>query len=296
MPELPEVETVVRELRRTIVGKKIKAAESDTPQLFETKSLFRSIGKLLAGDLIHSISRHGKYILIHLKSNRVLIVHLKMTGHFLFLPSPSHRALGKKQTVPHSHDRRHIAQFETPSVRFRIAFSDGLKLLFSDVRKFGRIWLIPEPHLFDFFGRRKLAHDALSPQCNEEYLHTQLSRNRAVKALLLDQSCVAGIGNIYADEILFAAKVHPLGRGSLLAEAEVRRIFKAMGNILKLGIKMGGTSIRDYRKPSGQYGSFQHYRKVYQRTGEPCSRCRTKIQRIVIAGRGTHFCPQCQKI
>lgn len=278
MPELPEVETVVRELRQGIVGKKIKSAESDTPQLFKTESIFRSIGELLRGDMIKSLGRQGKYILIYLKSKRVLIVHLKMTGHFLL----------------ESGSRNH--ESSNGYIRFSIKFTDGSELLFSDVRKFGRIWILPESHLADFFGGRKLAYDALSPQCSEEYLHTQLSRNRAIKALLLDQSCVAGIGNIYSDEILWAARIHPLRRGSSLMETEVRRIFKSMKDILKLGIRTGGTSIRDYRKPSGQYGSFQNYRKVYQRAGLPCPRCKTPIRRIVVAQRGAHFCPDCQKL
>ncbi|MBI4134607.1 MAG: bifunctional DNA-formamidopyrimidine glycosylase/DNA-(apurinic or apyrimidinic site) lyase [Candidatus Sungbacteria bacterium] len=276
MPELPEVETVVRELRRGIVGKKIKSAESDTPQLFETRSVLKSIHRLLAGDSIAAIDRRGKYILIHLSSYRILVVHLKMTGHFLIVT----RDMG------HGTSKNYI--------RFRMKFTDGSGLLFSDVRKFGRIWVMPRAHLADFFSRRQLAHDALSPQCSEKYLHAQLSRDRAIKALLLDQSCVAGIGNIYSDEILWVARIHPLRKGSNLAEAEVRRIFQAMRDILKLAIKTGGTSIRNYRKPSGQYGSFQNHRSVYQRAGLPCLRCGALIQRIVVAQRSAHFCPRCQ--
>lgn len=276
MPELPEVETVVRGLRKTIVGKKIKSAESDTPQLFESKSVFKSINKLLAGDTITAVDRRGKYILIHLLSYRTLVVHLKMTGHFLLENQKSNI---KNQSY----------------IRFKINFTEGSRLLFSDVRKFGRIWIVPRPRLESFFEGRSLAHDALSAKCTEEYLRTQLSRDRAIKALLLDQSRVAGIGNIYSDEILWAAKIHPLRKGNSLTEAEVGRTFHAMKDILKLGIKAGGTSIRDFRKPSGQRGSFQNHRKVYQRAGLPCPRCRTPIKRIVVTQRGTHFCPKCQR-
>lgn len=277
MPELPEVETIVCELRRGIVGKKIKSAEADTPQLFESKSIFRSISKLLSGDAIESIGRHGKYILVHLNSKRVMIIHLKMTGHFLLVASSKQQGVREKDYV-----------------RFSLTFADGDLLLFSDVRKFGRIWVLPETHLADFFGSRKLAHDALSPQCSEEYLHTQLSRDRAIKALLLDQSCVAGIGNIYSDEILWRARIHPLRRGANLREAEIKRLLFAIRQTLYAGIKAGGTSIRDYRKPSGQYGSFQDHRKAYQRPGLPCYRCGTPIQRITIVQRSSHFCPHCQ--
>lgn len=177
-----------------------------------------------------------------------------------------------------------------------IDFADGGALLFSDLRKFGRIWLMPKSHLGKFFQQRRLAKDALSSGFTEEYLHTQLISPRPVKSLLLDQTRIAGLGNIYSDEVLWTSRIHPLRKGSSLTEAEVKRIFKAIGAILKLGIKTGGSSIRDYRKPDGSPGYFQTKRRVYQRGGEPCPRCGAKIKRIVIAQRGAHYCPKCQRV
>ncbi len=278
MPELPEVETTARALRKKILGREIKSAVATAPQLFDDKKLFRNIGKLLRGDRFSAIDRHGKYLLFRLRSGRTMVAHLKMTGHFLI------------GTIGYS-----IVPIEK-HIRFYIDFMDGTKLLFSDIRKFGRIWLIPQEKLSEFFENRKLAHDALAKEASEAYLHAQLTRNRAVKTLLLDQSVIAGIGNIYADELLWLAKVHPLRKGVSLSENEAAKIYQAMRDILNRGIKAGGTSIRDYRHPDGSSGSFQKERAVYQRTGSPCPRCKTPIKRIVIAQRGTHYCPRCQEI
>ena len=299
MPELPEVETTVRSLRKSVVGKRIKNAFSDTPQIFENKRLLRTIGRELKGDSIASIDRHGKYLIFNLASGRILLAHMKMTGHFLVTPPPpKDHSQYQPVSIVYTIDtgEKNADKKREKYVRFSIDFSDGLRLLFSDVRKFGRIWLIPRAHLADFFQKRKLAHDALSPLCSTGYLRIQLSRNRPIKALLLDQTCIAGIGNIYSDEILWAARIHPLRRGSSLNSAETKAIFSAMRAILQKGIKAGGSSIRDYRKPDGSPGYFQIQRAVYQKTGEPCRRCKTRIKRIVVAQRSAHFCPKCQKI
>lgn len=277
MPELPEVETVVRALRKKILGRKIKSAIATAPQLFDDKKLFRNIGVLLRGDKFTAIDRHGKYLLFSLSSGRTMIAHLKMTGYFLV------------------RDRGQEARSKDKYIRFRIDFADGGALLFSDVRKFGRIWLLAPDKIPGFFKDRKLAHDALSKEASEAYLHTQLKRNRAVKSLLLDQTIIAGIGNIYSDEVLWAVKIHPLRKGNSLKETEIKKIYQAIGDILKLGIKAGGSSIRDYRRPDGSKGHFQTLRKVYQRASEPCPRCKTPIKRIVVAQRGTHYCPKCQR-
>lgn len=274
MPELPEVETVVRGLRKTILGREIKDAKAFARQLFEEKSLFLSFGKLVEGDKVTSIDRMGKYLLFHLASKRVMVAHMKMTGKFLLAD--------RGQRIGDNY------------VRFEIEFRDGGRLLFSDIRKFGRIWLIPETHLADFFGARKMGHDALSKLCTEEYFHTQISRNKAIKNVLLDQTCIAGVGNIYADEMLWHAKIHPLRKGSDLTEREARTLYKAMGRVLAMGIKAGGASMSDYVKPDGSPGYFQTKRRVYKREGKSCYRCKTPIKRIVVGQRSTHFCPKCQ--
>ncbi|MBI2054716.1 MAG: DNA-formamidopyrimidine glycosylase [Candidatus Sungbacteria bacterium] len=281
MPELPEVETTVRALRHGILRKKIRGASASAHQLFEDKRLFKTIGALLRGDSFTSISRHGKYLTFHLKSGRVMLAHMKMTGHFLIISV--RRPIGMI--------RRYAGY-----IRFWIKFADGTKLLFSDVRKFGRIWLIPKSRLAGFFSGRKIAKDALDIGFTEEYLKSQILSDRNIKALLLDQTRIAGLGNIYTDEILWRAKINPLRRGTDLTEKEVKRILAAIRYTLYAGIKAGGSSIRDYRKPDGSPGYFQTKRAVYQRAGEPCPKCGAKIKRIVVAQRGTHYCPKCQKL
>lgn len=274
MPELPEVETVVRELRKSILGREIKDARAFARQLFEEKSLFSSFGKLVRGDTFIFIDRIGKYLLFHLASKRVMVAHMKMTGKFLLAD--------RGQRIGDNY------------VRFVMEFKDGGKLLYADVRKFGRIWLIAESRLADFFAKRKMGRDALSKLCTEEYFQTQIARNKAIKNVLLDQTCIAGVGNIYADEMLWQAKIHPLKKGSDLTESEAQTLHKAMGKVLALGIKMGGASMSDYVKPDGSPGAFQTKRKVYKREGKPCARCKTPIRRIVIGQRSTHYCPRCQ--
>lgn len=259
-----------------ILGREIKDAKAFAHQLFEEKSLLTSFGKLVRGDRIVSIGRWGKYLLFHLASKRVMVAHMKMTGKFLL------EARSRKQE-----SRKYI--------RFLMEFKDGGKLLFSDIRKFGRIWLLPESHLSEFFTARKIGHDALSKLCTEEYFHREISsRNKAIKNVLLDQTCIAGVGNIYADEMLWHAKIHPLKKGSDLADAEARTLYKAMGKVLALGIKAGGASMSDYVKPDGSPGYFQTKRRVYKREGRQCFRCKTSIKRIVVSQRSTHFCPNCQ--
>src|SRR3989338_2368071 len=290
MPELPEVETTVRALRKKILGRKIKGAVATAPQLFHDQKLFRNMGRALRGDKFSAIDRHGKYLLFRLHSGRTMIAHLKMTGHFLVIGRTA-----KHSPTPLQYSRvlkwRDLGEY----VRFQIDFVDGGALLFSDVRKFGRIWLLAPDKISGFFKDRKLAHDALSKEASETYLHAKLKRNRAVKSLLLDQPVVAGIGNIYADELLWRAKIHPLHKGLSLSEHEAAEIHKAMRDILHRGIKAGGTSSRDHRQPDGSSGYFQMLRAVYQRAGQPCPRCKTPIQRIVVAQRGTHYCPKCQR-
>src|SRR3989338_1634389 len=291
MPELPEVETTARALRQKILGRKIKGAVATAHQLFEDKKLFRNMGRVLRGDKFSAIDRHCRYLLFRLSSGRTMIAHLKMTGHFLVIGRTA-----KHSPPPLQYSRVLKWGDLGEHVRFQIDFVDGGALLFSDVRKFGRIWLLAPDKISEFFKDRKLAHDALSNEASGAYLHTKLKRNRAVKSLLLDQTVIAGIGNIYADEMLWSARLHPLRKGSELTPSEVEKLHQAMRDILKRGIKTGGTSIRDYRHPDGSLGSFQKERAVYQRAGEPCLRCKMPIKRIVVTQRGTHYCPKCQNL
>ncbi len=258
MPELPEVETVVRSLAPHLPGRRIVAAEFTSK--FVTPGNRKSLASRFAGRTIQSIRRRGKFIVMQLDEG-TLTVHLGMTGKLL-LDSPAGE---------HAHGVFHL---------------DTGVLIYDDPRQFGRIIhnadlsaLGPEPleiGLGDFLARLK-------------------KRKTRMKALLLDQSFVAGIGNIYADEILYAARVHPLASAERLSKPRAALVHQAMREILTLAIEHRGSSISDYVDAAGERGGFQLLHNAYGREGEPCMRCFAPIKKILVAQRGTHYCPKCQK-
>lgn len=269
MPELPEVETIVRGLRRfkpsgTVSGSFIRAGK-----------VFKSsrIKKKLLGRKLNEISRRGKYILMWLDDGQCLAVHLGMTGQLYWTK-------GERQPDRHTH--------------FRLKFKGSDKVLqFRDVRKFGHVGLYrSKKELWSDDRFSKLGPDAL--QISLVDFRRLLERRRMIKALLLDQRAIAGIGNIYADESLFAAKVHPEQRASEIGQAKMRKLYKSMRRILEEAIAAGGSSIRDYRQSDGREGQFQTKHKVYGRTGKKCGRCGERIERLLVAGRSSHICPKCQ--
>jgi len=244
MPELPEVETIRRQLSRKIVGKKLN------------------------GRRIIKIRRRAKLLIIDLDNGSSLIFHLKMTGQLIF----------NGKTLP--------------STRKVFYFKDGSKLIFNDARKFGW-WKIVK--------NSRTMEEQLGPEALEISLpifKNILNKRPAsrIKPLLIDQKFIAGIGNIYSDEILYAAKVHPLRRVRTLNHEEIKRIFYNIGRILKLAIKCRGSSVEHYIDACGKKGSFIRYHKVYQKEGQKCRRCKSFIERIKISGRSARFCPFCQKL
>lgn len=264
MPELPEVETIVRHLRPKISGLKILGMDSNTPRLFRDHKNFYEVRNAAIGKKIIEVERIGKNIILKLSSRKYLVLHLMMTGKLLLNPAGAR-----------AHDR------------LQISLSGKIKLVFNDIRKFGRCRVISS--LADLGGP-----DALS--LNPETFNFLFSgRITSVKNILLNQKLISGIGNIYADEILWQAGVHPARRVNLLTLKEIRNIFKATKTVLRTAIKKGGTSSRDYLKPDGTEGRYYKIRKVYQRTGEKCARDGAIIRRIKVAGRSTHFCPKHQK-
>lgn len=262
MPELPEVETVVRTLRPAIVGRRILNAEFK--QLRVLIGSPQKTMKALAGRKIHSIERHGKFIAIRLDKG-FLVVHLGMTGKLLVNAERSkwtHAIFTLDDGVLHYDDQRQFG---------RIEYGDELP---ERVAALG-----PEPleiSLEDFAERLK-------------------ARKSSVKAVLLNQAVVRGVGNIYADEALFRAGVHPKRVASSLRKDRVERIYKAMREVLAEAIASRGSSVSNYVDAEGRKGSFQQSHRVYRRTGEPCVNCGSSITRILVAQRGTHFCPKCQK-
>jgi formamidopyrimidine-DNA glycosylase len=274
MPELPEVEHVVRALRPAIVGRRILAAELKLKRTAPQTSK-PAFGRLLRNALITGVSRRGKYILIELDSDRLLATHLRMTGKFVCLTEDD-------QLPPYAHVVFHL--------------DDNRRLVFCDMRQFGRMRLIanrerlPKEIL-------ALAPEPLSDNFTEQYFRETLKRSRrSLKQLLLDQTRVLGLGNIYAAEALFLAGVNPMKASDGLSTARTDKLYRAVRDVLQEAIDAGSTLRIDLSDRNGDYiGSSERFWRVYEREGEPCVKCRTRIKRVVHGGRSTYFCPKCQR-
>jgi formamidopyrimidine-DNA glycosylase len=272
MPELPEVETVVRGLRRTLPGRRIVKVRLGKTDFIDDPALLESD---LPGKKITAVRRFGKFLLFDLESadpdGMALLVHLGMTGR-LVTSAP------EAPVAPHTH------------VFFSL--DDGRELRYTDVRRFGRMAVLAGGAHQAALG--KLGLDPLEATEDEfaEKLHARKAR---IKAVLLDQTVLRGIGNIYADESLWRARIHPKRRAARLSRKELRALYRAVQAVLNEAIRLRGSSVSDYVDADGQRGNFQARHRVYQRHGEKCARCGATIRRTVVAGRSTHFCPKCQK-
>jgi formamidopyrimidine-DNA glycosylase len=271
MPELPEVETIVAELRPHLIGRRIVASDVLWPRTLAAPDRAGFIERLQGGQ-ITGLGRRGKYLLFGLDSGDTLIIHLRMTGRLEIVPGDSPTRMG-------------------PHVRAWFDLSGGECLVFADARKFGRIWLAHDPE--EQLGA--LGPEPLDWEFDAGSLARRIRGRRvAIKALLLDQSVVAGIGNIYADEALFLAGIHPLRPGGSLSDDEVERLHTAIRQVLREAISQQGTTLRDYRPPYSPEGAYRNHLRVYQQTDLPCPRCGAPIRRIRVTQRSTHFCPRCQ--
>ncbi len=270
MPELPEVETIVKALRQgspdrpSLIGRRITGAQLLWDRTLETPS-FPEFLKRVTGQRIVDIQRRGKFSLFSLGAD-TLLIHLRMSGDLLV-------EAGSAPVAPHH--------------RLILDLDNGMRLAFNDARKFGRAWLVADPA--EVLG--DLGPEPLDPALTPEIFYERLlAHRRQLKPLLLDQAFLAGLGNIYVDEALYLAKLHPLALASELDLAQAGRLLDSIRQVLQEGIRRNGASIDwVYRG-----GDFQNYFRVYQRTGEPCPECGTPITRIVLGQRGTHFCPHCQ--
>ena len=262
MPELPEVETVLRSLAPHVVGRTIVGASFNSR--FVTQGSFETVARELAGSRIEGLQRHGKHILVRL-SRGWLHIHLGMTGRLLW-GSP-----------------------KGPYTRAILELDEG-RIVYDDIRQFGRVNYYRE--LPPWVGT--LGPDAMSVSF-DTFLERLRKRTSGLKAALLDQKLVGGLGNIYVDEILFACSIHPKARIRRLSERRIGRLYDAMLLVLQTAIQHRGSSISDYVDASGLPGQFQQMHQVYGRTGSPCMQCGTPIRRILIAQRGTHYCPKCQR-
>ena len=269
MPELPEVETIKRDLAPRIVGRSFAGVTLNWPKTVQIPSSER-FSRRLIGRTIEKLDRRGKYLILRLSSGEALILHLRMSGSLLLNPSPAEPA---------------------PYFRAIFHFDDGTQLCFRDPRKLGMMWLVEDAATV--VG--KLGPEPLDPGFTAEVLREGAKkRSAAIKAVLCDQSFLAGVGNMYADEALFAAGIHPLRRAKSLSWEEVVRLHSALRQVLEEAIAASGASISDYRRPDGEPGAAQFEFQVAHRGGQPCPKCSTPIERIPVRNRGTYFCPRCQ--
>jgi formamidopyrimidine-DNA glycosylase len=271
VPELPEVETVVRMIRPKLRGCSIIDARFAVPRQLRPQTP-QAIQKRVRNQRVHDVRRRGKHILIELERG-ALIFHLGMTGTMY---------VGRANREHHSHERA------------TVKLDNGYELVLRDPRTFGRISFIPSHRLEEVLN--KLGWEPLTDQVNLETLREKLaSRSIGIKPLLLNQSLWAGIGNIYASEILWEARIHPMKPAQRLTRAECERIIAAVPAVLQRALDKGGSSIRDFMSPDGEAGAYQKQFRVYDRAGKPCRRCSGEIVRVVQAQRSTYYCKGCQK-
>lgn len=289
MPELPEVETVKNGLRRYLINKVIISVSFDWAKSFPNDQ--NSTDNFLIGSKIKSIDRRGKVIIINLSSDYSLVIHLKMTGQLVYKESDFRFGAG------HPNDSL-VGKLPDKSTRVILTFEDGSILFFNDQRKFGWVRLIPtiEVPNIDFF--KKIGPEPLEKTFTWKVLERQLLKrpNSQIKAALLDQTVVAGIGNIYADESLWGAKIHPATRVNRLSRPKIKSLHSEIVEVLSLSIEKGGSTDKNYVDAEGKKGSYLKFAKVFRREGLACPRCGTQIIKIRVAGRGTHICPKEQRI
>lgn len=272
MPELPEVETVRRGLERLVVGRTILSLEVKVPKMIKTS--YDSFLTDLPSQTIQALRRRGKYLIFDF-GQLIMISHLRMEGKYLLFTD----------RVP---SNKHFHLF------FKL--DDGSTLVYQDVRKFGTFDLLAKSQEEAYFTRKKLGPEPTKKAFKYALFERALmSSAKPIKSLLLEQKLVVGLGNIYVDEVLWAAKVHPETPAKELSKAAMKRVHDQTIAILQLGIEKGGSTIRTYRNALGEDGTMQNYLQVYGKTGQPCPRCASAIEKIKLGGRGTHLCPHCQK-
>ena len=292
MPELPEVETTVRGLKSRILGRKIKDVWIDFEKMVKKPKNFKEFKRKLKGKEIKNIKRRGKNILINLSDNKILLIHQKMTGHLLFGKWVFKKGKWFSEVPgPLRND------FKNQFLHLVFFLDNGKNLALSDLRKFAKVELWDKNELENSKGFKDLGHEPLEKKFTFVKFKGVLEKRKKgkIKQVLMDQKIIAGIGNIYSDEILWDAQVNPFRDIKTLKEKELKKIYKSMRKILKKGIRVKGDSVSDYRKIDGTEGGFGSLEKVYRKEGKKCQRCGSIIKRKKIGGRSTHFCPKCQK-
>jgi formamidopyrimidine-DNA glycosylase len=290
MPELPEVETVRIGLAGLLPGRRITGVDFDWPKSFPNAP--GDVQKFVVGANVTAVKRRAKVLLIELSTNYSLVIHLKMTGQLVFR--------GSKEKFGAGHPNKSlVGKLPDKSTRVTLEFKDGSKLFFNDQRKFGWMRLIPTPEVMNIDFFQKVGPEPLGADFTWQVMRGRLMRrqNSNIKAVLLDQAVLAGVGNIYADESLWGAKIHPATLVKQLSAAQFHKLHDELIFVLRLAIEKGGSTDKNYVNAEGKSGSYLSFARVFRREGQACPRHPdTLIIKIRVAGRGTHLCPRCQKV
>ena len=288
MPELPEVETVKRGLEKLLVGHKVTDVSFDWPKSFPNAK--NDVNKFLIGAKITDVRRRAKVLMIDLDSKYSLVIHLKMTGQLVYRGKDSFGAGHPNESL--------VGELADRSTRVTLTLDNKANMFFNDQRKFGWMRLLPTIQIkeLDFF--KKFGPEPLdsSFKAGDFYIRLQRRKNSKIKAVLLDQAVLAGVGNIYADESLWGAKIHPSTLVSNIPKKRIEILFKELQFVLNLAIEKGGSTDKNYVNVEGKKGSYMDFARVFRREKLPCPRCGTIIIKTRVAGRGTHICPTCQVI
>lgn len=288
MPELPEVETIKRGLTKFIIGRSVKSVRTfDSPKSFPNSE--EDVKEFLINAEIIDVRRRAKVLLIDLSTKYTLVIHLKMTGQLVYRGV---RSFGGG----HPNDSL-ISELPNRSTRVELEFSDGSKLFFNDQRKFGWMKLFPSIEVPNINFMQKVGPEPLEDDftAKDFIQRTHRRSGTTIKAAILDQTVLAGVGNIYADESLYGAKIHPATRVRDVSDDKLSELLKEIKFVMNLSIEKGGSTDRNYIDAEGKKGSYLNFARVFRREGKQCVRCGSTIEKTRVAGRGTHFCPVCQE-
>jgi len=286
MPELPEVETVKRGLERLIVGKTIVVIDHGSDKSFPNDHT--QVDAFMINATITKVTRRAKVLLIELSTEYTIMIHLKMTGQLVFVGS-------ERFGAGHPNDSL-VDNLPDKSTRVTIVFNDDSKLFFNDQRRFGWVKLLPNHMVKEEPFMQKVGPEPLHPEFSDEVFLSRIARRKGttIKAAILDQTVLAGIGNIYADEGLWMSKIHPATRVKDVSNKKLKELRQNLVDVLQLSIDKGGSTNKNYVDAEGNKGSYMEFAKVFRREGKPCNRCGATIEKSRVAGRGTHTCPDCQ--
>jgi formamidopyrimidine-DNA glycosylase len=293
MPELPEVQTIVNDLNKKVKGLTITDVWTDWPKYFRcSKGGFEGFRKNVKGRKITKIWRIGKNIIFDLSGGKEMLIHQKLTGHLLI------GIWNLESGIWIPKEKGPLAEKVNNYIHVMFWLSNGTMLALSDLRKFAKILVVDEKDFKNLEDVKNIGPDPLKPSFGfKEFKNLMAKKRGVIKKILMDQNVISGIGNIYADDILFVARIHPLKKIEKLSDEELKAIFNAVKKVLTKAVKLRGTSTSDYRDTAGKEGNYGNVRLVYQREGEKCPRgCGGIIKRIKLGGRSAHFCPACQRL